>query len=620
MFTGRKASTLLDFPQDQDFHIWLEHNLDDRGHSPAERLLLTNQQEMVGLAISQKTNKDGVHRNLGPGPRCDYTSKRHEIAADIQIILSSISIILCLLELLAIVPPFRKEENRTRATTYNLYLVFLAIPDLTYNMFLVILFATYNDYMSDPEDTKDTKCETETERESNLFPMNYHEFDIALFASCAFVTLYMNALIFYEILKLLRNSKRRQRCNAPTFGKACLQALLIYVLGVVVFIVDDKYEETFLKELGDKWWRCNAPTFGKACLQALLIYVLGVVVFIVDYNLEDPIFEENDDKWWRILIYYFIVAVVPISYLIWVPFRVWREGLIKYDSRFGRLTCLLNYFSRIICVYVFFWIPASILFILQYVVKNDGGFFFYLSCNCYAIQVWVSFGFVIMKPDIRRDVLNLLLPAKCQKADQESHSDYSPSIERQTKPLTETEPGLATAERSPSSPSQDSETSWCIGNSTNQWDSMFLSSNAKSDVENQQMRLSDRGDEESENLSPASLIRTAVKDSSCSSSLIESQRNKPSMTDTLDCEHACACLAEESMNNVNYVSKTDRTSRSLNSVADGDDDEEFGSVEGNVVDDYNENDQNIHPDRDTDTDRDNWEGNQSVDGQEAVES
>jgi len=128
---------------------------------------------------------------------------------------------------------------------------------------------------------------------------------------------------------------------------------------------------------------------------------------------------------------------------------------------------------------------------------------------------------------------------------------------------------------------------------------MFLSSNAKSDLENLQMRLSDRSDEESENLSLASLIRTAVKDSSCSSSLMESQRNKPSMTDTLDCEHACACLAEESMNNVNYVSKTDRTSRSLNSVVDGDDDEEFGSVEGNVVDDDNKNDQNIHPDRDT---------------------
>jgi len=329
---GERRVRCCDFPQDQDFHIWLEHNLDDRGHAPAERLLLPiNEQEVPEHTISPKTNKDGVDGNL-----CKFKKDHHEFAAAIQIILSSISIILCLLELLAIVPPFRKKENRTRATTYNLYLVFLAIPDLTYNIFLVILFSTYEEHMED----KKGKCEIV----SKSFPKNNHDIDIALLVSCVFVTLYTNALIFYEILKLLRNSKRRQRCNAPTFEKACLQALLIYVLGVVVFIFDYYVVDLF----------CDDEEIDE------------------DKNSRDC---KEKSEIWMISISFFIIAVVPISYLIWVPFRVWREGLIKYDSRFGRLTCLLHYFSRIICVYVFFWIPASILLILHAVDIQEGLFF-----------------------------------------------------------------------------------------------------------------------------------------------------------------------------------------------------------------------------------------------------
>merc|ERR1719276_418448 len=127
--------------------------------------------------------------------------------------------------ILAMTLPLLKKKKRSRASTYNLYLVFLAIPDLIYNVFLLYLFARYQNYILPIAD--------------DSLPWIDHPIDLALFVSCAAANLYMNAIIASEILKLLRNSKRRKRSKAPTLKRASIQAICTYTIGVTIFVVDN---------------------------------------------------------------------------------------------------------------------------------------------------------------------------------------------------------------------------------------------------------------------------------------------------------------------------------------------------------------------------------------------
>jgi hypothetical protein len=130
-----------------------------------------------------------------------------------QIFVSSVAAFLSLATIFAMTLPLLKKRKRNRASTYNLYLVFLAVPDLIYNGFLVYMFGTFDKWT----------CQ----RSDKEFPHISHPYDLALFVGCASASLYISATIAYEILKLLRNSKRRKRSKAPTLKKSDNTGLLL---------------------------------------------------------------------------------------------------------------------------------------------------------------------------------------------------------------------------------------------------------------------------------------------------------------------------------------------------------------------------------------------------------
>lgn len=297
---------------------------------------------------------------------------------DLQVVLSSISCVMLVILVAAISLPLLRKDRRTKASTYNLYLVFLSIPDLIYNAFLVYLFATFDEW---------TMSANSGGGDEATFPLIDHHIDLALFAACVSTSLYMNAVVSHEILKLLRKSKRRQRCNAPSLQQATLQAGCTYAIGILVFMWDHFLTDALKKRLPLYVW-----------------YAFNIL----------------------------LTMGLPIIYMTWVSVRIYWEGLVyNIKSPSGeRLIVLVKYFARIIIVYILLWIPIAILYLQKVNENGDQGIRYYQGCLLFALQVWVSFGFALTKPDVRKAVVRLLYCGCCQVDEHKSQaatSMFSPS-------------------------------------------------------------------------------------------------------------------------------------------------------------------------------------------------
>lgn len=108
---------------------------------------------------------------------------------------------------------------------------------------------------------------------------------------------------------------------------------------------------------------------------------------------------------------------MPSLFIIWVCFQIWQKELLSPNAKTGkRLQILVRYYFRIIVVYFIFWLPASILCTCHFFQGNyDSGLLYYLGILCYGIQVWVSFGFSLTKPDVLEDVLSLFACLACRE-------------------------------------------------------------------------------------------------------------------------------------------------------------------------------------------------------------
>jgi hypothetical protein len=112
-------------------------------------------------------------------------------------------------------------------------------------------------------------------------------------------------------------------------------------------------------------------------------------------------------------IYYGVSVGLPLLYLLWVCYIIYNEKLLYHNNRTG-LRVLVKYFARIIIVYICIWFPSSILYSLQWSRSSQPGLIYFLACFFYAIQVWVSFGLSLTKPDVRTAVSYLLRFEYCR--------------------------------------------------------------------------------------------------------------------------------------------------------------------------------------------------------------
>jgi len=108
--------------------------------------------------------------------------------------------------------------SRGRRTTapnyssYNLYLIFLAIPDLMYNLFMLGIV-------------------------SESFDNGWLPHNDALITFCATLNQYMSAVIANEVLLLLQRTKQIQRYIPPSYKKAAIQFGVVSIYATVLAVL-----------------------------------------------------------------------------------------------------------------------------------------------------------------------------------------------------------------------------------------------------------------------------------------------------------------------------------------------------------------------------------------------
>ena len=170
-----------------------------------------------------------------------------------MIILSTIAVIACTLLMVALLIPlwlhwrvkqaalnvpvsttratYRRLKEAAAASTYfsyNLYLVFLAFPDFILNLYLLIMYGSYANQKYSP-------------KHNGLIINSIYDDDgrenAAFILACSTANLYLNCVVSYEMLLLLRNNNQVVTHNPPSLLKVTLQAVGVYLFSIIVFLI-----------------------------------------------------------------------------------------------------------------------------------------------------------------------------------------------------------------------------------------------------------------------------------------------------------------------------------------------------------------------------------------------
>mmetsp|Transcript_20258 Transcript_20258/g.47471 ORF Transcript_20258/g.47471 Transcript_20258/m.47471 type:complete len:753 (-) Transcript_20258:1456-3714(-) len=180
----------------------------------------------------------------------------------------------------------RRQRGAPDYSAYNLYLVFLAIPDLLYNAFMLgIVSDVYMNGWFPPSDF--------------------------LLTFCAMSNQYLNVIIAREILVLLQRTKNIQRYSPPSLKKAGIQFGVTASFAAVV--------ATFWYLLLHRWddWFASG-TYGDTATNSKT--------------------RRTEDIPWReftIPVFYVLVVALPACYLSWVCFAIWHQKLLP-KNHIGR--------------------------------------------------------------------------------------------------------------------------------------------------------------------------------------------------------------------------------------------------------------------------------------------
>ena len=262
----------------------------------------------------------------------------------------------------------RQGNNRTGITTtqqqgdntYNLYLVFLALPDVVVNTFMVLICI-----ISLTGHTFDAQLLEMDWVVRHNEPQKIMGFVIF---GCNTANIGMNAIIAYAVFTLLRNSHQRIRSGPPSLRRVLLQATGVYVYAIIITTV--------------------------AAMLLISVTSMRVVLPVV----------------------FFITAGVPFLLLVYFYSMVWKRGYLK-GSDHRRLKVLAIYFLRIGVVFTLIWIPGYILWYFSFLpnIKHPdtgttliNGPIYAVAILFFSLQAIVSTSLALMKPDVRRAVLNLL--------------------------------------------------------------------------------------------------------------------------------------------------------------------------------------------------------------------
>lgn len=256
-------------------------------------------------------------------------------------------------------------SREARKHSFNVYLIGLMIPDIGFSLLCgttCFLNAWNGNYWSH------TMCN---------FQQWYCVWGIG--SNC-----WLNAVVTRELHKLLQSNRQGRRYILPAPRTVVHQALAVYV---------------YCGFLGT-WGLIDKNAFPFYSVQ-----VSGLACIPMVANVESSLF------FW--LCFMPLFSLIPILYVIYVTFDIWRRQLLPPS---GRRRLLALYFGRIVFIFLLFW----------------GPFFFCTYLLAAVVPAWVrvvggtlshlqgplSAGVTLLKPDIRLAVQRFTM---CRFSDQQHH-------------------------------------------------------------------------------------------------------------------------------------------------------------------------------------------------------
>ena len=291
----------------------------------------------------------------------------------------------------------------TSYSTYNLYLVYLAIPDFINNVYLCGTYSSYVAGWFNPH----IFGFIINNKLLNFHPLGLHLAQVPESATinlCSTANLYVNVFIAYETLLLLQNCNRAIRIRGPpTVRRVTVQATIAYGVAICITIFNFFMARAAIK--------LSMPDNG--------VRTYGSMVFEDRYNNET--FDKTTNKivgedtilmWIQFSITITVSLIIPVLYLCYVCWVIVKEKLITNVTGQGKE--LTFYFGRILIVFGIIWIPGLILYycgafgsegVADVVTHNP---YVNISYLLFAFQPILSISIALTKSDVKQYVIDFL--------------------------------------------------------------------------------------------------------------------------------------------------------------------------------------------------------------------
>jgi len=254
-------------------------------------------------------------------------------------------------------------SDETRKSGFNVYMIFLILPDALINgTFAIDLFiaAFFNKGF-----TTYIGCLARVE--------------IAIFNSL--VNMYLNAFVAYEVYSLAAGSSRGIRKNPPSLQKVYTQILFVYVLSALCATwntLDVRWSPSGTHALEGCTWEYGSPEGG---------FFLASVALAVG----------------------FATVLLPTAFVIYFSYQIWKQKLLPIS---GRTRDVALYFMRILVIFFsFYFMKFTLLALIPPFVTPYSNLYFCLwkiQDITTVLQCLVTLYFAMTKVDIRNAVFELL--------------------------------------------------------------------------------------------------------------------------------------------------------------------------------------------------------------------
>jgi len=313
------------------------------------------------------------------------------------IVTSSIGVLLCGLLIVGLLIPLwlkRKTSSSTplsspsqcRYSPYTLYLLYLSISDLIFSLYVLLTYSRYAGQKYNPSiygyivwnraDFANFECGASSPQ----------IFEGSFMVGVAGSSLYLNAVIAYEILALLRDCNQIKRRGPPPLIRVTIQAIVVYIIAALVSVVHYFVVQATLHSSKNH----NNIT---AC----------------------TLFFANE--------YFFVmvlILLIPVGYLCYVSITIWRCSLLPLATKGMRE--LAWFYFRIVLVFLLTWFPGMLLLDVGAFgsVGNSNQPYANVGILLLTLQPTLSVCLAITKSDVRKYLCDLVTLSYCKK---ESLSD-----------------------------------------------------------------------------------------------------------------------------------------------------------------------------------------------------